>query len=490
MKFAIVSDIHANLPAWKAVRLDIASLGADRIVCLGDVVGYGPNPAETLESVYAEVHHFVLGNHEAVLCGKMDESLFNARARDMIRWTRAQLGAEARRVFGRWPLTLRGAGFRCAHSDFAAPSLFPYLIDPEDATASWRAVAEALLFVGHSHCAGIFLLGASGTPRRVAPQDAVLEEGKRFLVNVGSVGQPRDGDPRASYCLYDTDARALFWRRVPYDVDAYREAVRRAGLPDDLDPVLQHDPRRGIPPLRPMLNFHPPTDVRQGARGCVEVGEIATWRRRARVWRGATLALGGLLVAATATGVVWARRRHAERSELRDGRPPLALVADDYPAERNLAPMPPRAPAHGAAPVGWAVRLDNRKRQRVEWFAGSDGALCARLISEAPDAELHLIAPRVQVEPGQRFTVEAYFRKSAGWRGHVGFQVLLERETSAGREVVRHFVAKTPNLARRDGWYAARETFTIPAGGREIEWRIGGTFEGQVDVAQPTLVRK
>jgi hypothetical protein len=152
--------------------------------------------------------------------------------------------------------------------------------------------------------------------------------------------------------------------------------------------------------------------------------------------------------------------------------------------------MPPRAPAHGAAPVGWAVRLDNRKRQRVEWFAGSDGALCARLISEAPDAELHLIAPRVQVEPGQRFTVEAYFRKSAGWRGHVGFQVLLERETSAGREVVRHFVAKTPNLARRDGWYAARETFTIPAGGREIEWRIGGTFEGQVDVAQPTLVRK
>ncbi len=491
MKYAIVSDIHANLPAWKAVRLDIASLGADRIICLGDVVGYGPNPAETLESVYADVHHFVLGNHEAVICGKMDENLFNERAREIVRWTRDQLGANALRVFEKWPLTVRGAGFRCAHGDFAAPSLFPYIIDPEDAVASWKAVGETLLFVGHSHCPGIFLLGTSGTPHRVSPQDVVLEDGKRFLVNVGSVGQSRDGDPRASYFLYDSDARALFWRRIPYDVDAYRDAVRRAGLPGDRDPVLQQDPRRGVLPLRPMLSFRPPTDLRQGARGCVEVGEIETLRRRVRAWRGVAFTLAALLVAAAAAGGVWARHRHAERPQFRDRRPPLPFIAADYPAEHNLIPFGPQMPADGAPPDNWAVSLGNRRRQTIRWKAEEpDGRIIALFVSETPNRELFLQSPRVRVEPGQRLTVEAFFRKKEGWIGNVGLEIRLQRETSSGMTIVPHFVSKEPNMPRRDGWIAARETFNIPAGGREIELRVGGRFAGEVEVAQITLLRR
>ena len=145
MRYAIVSDLHANLPAWTAVLLDLRSLDADRIICLGDLVGYGPQPAEVLRSVYAEVNHVVLGNHDAVVCGKLDGSLFNETARQIILWTRDRLNAQALRFLRSLPLSLRGGGFRCAHGDLADPAAFRYVIDPADAAPSWSAVEDRLL---------------------------------------------------------------------------------------------------------------------------------------------------------------------------------------------------------------------------------------------------------------------------------------------------------------------------------------------------------
>ena len=124
MRFAIVSDLHSNLQAWNAVLLDIRSQKLDRIICLGDVVGYGPDPAEVLRSVHANVNHLVLGNHDAVVCGKMDETLFNESARQIIDWTRGQLNREARRFLGSLPLSLDAGLFRCAHGDFSEPGAF------------------------------------------------------------------------------------------------------------------------------------------------------------------------------------------------------------------------------------------------------------------------------------------------------------------------------------------------------------------------------
>jgi len=155
MRFAIVSDIHSNLQAWNAALLDIRCNSIDKIVCLGDVVGYGPNPAEVLKSVHENVDYIVLGNHDAVVCGKMDASLFNDQACEIIEWTQAQLNNNAVKFLNSLPLSLASPAFRCTHGDFSQPEAFLYIIDPEDAVASWQTREEQLLFVGHTHTPNI-----------------------------------------------------------------------------------------------------------------------------------------------------------------------------------------------------------------------------------------------------------------------------------------------------------------------------------------------
>ena len=275
-------------------------------------MGYGPNPARVLESVYTEVDHFVLGNHDAVICGKLDADLFHDSARQIIEWTRGRLASHAVDCLAGVPLTLAGEPFRCAHGDFSTPAAFHYVIDPQDAVASWEAVPEPLLFVGHTHKPGIFVLGRSGTPHALEPQDFVLETGKRFLVNVGSVGQPRDGEARACYCIFDADEGALYWRRIPFDIDAYRCALEDAGVSSEPSYFLRHDPRAGTPPVRKLLRFSPPETPDQHARDAVEVQTIETLRRQATRWkRLLAVSLLGLIFAAALAAV--AVHRHAGR---------------------------------------------------------------------------------------------------------------------------------------------------------------------------------
>jgi len=122
MRFAIVSDIHANMPAWKAVLTDIASNRVDRILCLGDAVGYGPQPLEVLSSLHQHVDAFCMGNHDAAACGKFATERFTPLAAQLIAWTQKKLNRRALDFLGGFPLTLSGDGFRCAHADFSAPS--------------------------------------------------------------------------------------------------------------------------------------------------------------------------------------------------------------------------------------------------------------------------------------------------------------------------------------------------------------------------------
>ena len=257
MRLAVVSDLHANYQAWNAVLVDIRSIGVDRIVCLGDIVGYGPHPAEVLLSAYENIDYFVLGNHDAVIGGRMNPDRFNPAAREAIRWTQRQLAPDAMTFLRSIPLVLDGGRFRCAHGDFSQPAAFHYVIEPTDAWPSWTCVDHDLLLVGHTHWPRIFLLGPSGTPHVVDPQDFEMEPGKRYLVNVGSVGQPRDGDIRSSYVVLDTESASVCWRRIPFDVDAYRADFERTGLPHDVAGFLRHDPRRGLTPLRDQLCFSP-----------------------------------------------------------------------------------------------------------------------------------------------------------------------------------------------------------------------------------------
>jgi predicted phosphodiesterase len=489
MQFAIVSDLHANLQAWNAVLLDIRSQGIDRIICLGDVVGYGPQPAEVLKSVHENVNHLVLGNHDAVVCGKMDPALFNDMAQEVIRWTREQLNSHAVRFLRSLPLTLNGGEFRCAHGDFSDPGAYNYVIDPPDAAPSWRAVPEPLLFVGHSHVPGIFLLGHSGTPRLVAPQDFELEEGKRFLVNVGAVGSPRDGDARASYCIFDIDRRSVTWRRIPFDLDLYREAVAAAGLPPQASPFLNRDPRLGKQPLRELLNFSPATTPAQAVQGAVLEQELVDLRHSVRRWQWLTAATAiAAAVLLAAAGALWLR--HATRAMQIPGTGPATISATAADAEANLLPAPEAPRTFGEPISGWTVRLGDRRAQSVAVEAAADGGAAFVVQSARRADELRLMSPSVRVEPGMRLCVEALFQKGEPYDGTAAIFVSLTRETGGRAQVTDQFVVKEPSMARAGGWVLAKSSFAVPAGGISLQVQMRARFAGVLRVKDVRLVRK
>lgn len=233
MRYAIVSDIHSNRPAWQAVLDDIARQGVDAVACLGDVVGYGPRPRAVLESVREHCANIVLGNHDAVIAGRLDPEAFNLAARAAIDWTRERLGAEGREYFASLPLSISGDGIVLVHADAAKPESFRYIIRPEHARSSFRSAGKNdVIFIGHTHQPGVFTAeSARKTINKLPPRDMVLTPGKHHLVNPGSVGDPRSPDDlRASYCLFDTKTRRLEFRRVEFDVEAYRQDFEASGL--------------------------------------------------------------------------------------------------------------------------------------------------------------------------------------------------------------------------------------------------------------------
>lgn len=496
MKYAIVSDIHANRQAWKAVWLDIRSLGADQVICLGDVVGYGPCPGEVLEALYTSVDVFLLGNHDAAVCGLMDPAPFNDSARQVIAWTRERLDGRARRFLADQPLTLAGDGFRCAHSSFAEPGRFCYVFEPEDAVPSWNAVPEPLLFVGHTHVPCISVIGQSGTPRMIGPEDFELEEGKRFLVNVGSVGHPRDGDPRSSYCLYDSERGSVFWRKVPFDLDAYRETLEAAGLPAATSPFLEFDPRRARPPVRDLVPFVPPA---QPTRVTLEVAYLNRLRRGVRRWKLASAAAAaGVALAGALAFWFWQRPRDpavdipaVERQSVR---------AVDYAPESNLVSLPAAPVAAERALPNWDRHLGDGVRQWIAWGPVDGDQQGFLLRSEDAGRELWVESAPVHVTPDMKMTLHAQIKKSDDFAGSLALALVLVQRVEGGRraadggalvfETNRNFAVKEPTLARQEGWSAAKQTVELPARAHSVALQIRGRFQGTALVRDVRLERK
>lgn len=230
MRYAIISDLHANETALRAVLLDAADAHADKIICLGDVLGYGPDPVPTLELVYRKVHICLAGNHDDAVANRCSVDDFTDFAAQAVKRQRQLLTQDAIDWLRRLPYTCEVDGFACAHGDFSDPKHFNYVLDPEDAMTSWQERTEQLLFVGHTHKPGIFVMGASGVPHLLEPATFTLEEGKRYLVNVGSVGYPRSGVCRSFYCVYDTESRTVFFRTLPFDLESYTAKMHGKGL--------------------------------------------------------------------------------------------------------------------------------------------------------------------------------------------------------------------------------------------------------------------
>ncbi len=222
MTYAIISDIHANPDALERVLADAASLGADKVACLGDIVGYGPLPAEALAKVRSAAAVVVAGNHDDAVSGRMGAEDFIGLAADAVAWHRTALSKDDISYLKSLPYTARIEGALLAHGDATAPESFLYVDSEDSAAENFAATDEQILFVGHTHVPCIHLVGASGTVYRLEPRDFEAEEGKRYIVNVGSVGYPRESDGKcfSTYVLYDTDARTVQFRSIPFRVES------------------------------------------------------------------------------------------------------------------------------------------------------------------------------------------------------------------------------------------------------------------------------
>ncbi len=271
MKYAVVSDIHANLHAWNAVKADIDEQGIEVIICLGDIIGYGPRPAETLESVCAVSNCIILGNHEAVIDGSFDRSQFNDEAWKMIDWTGRQLAPDTGKYLEQLPLIveMNDEGI-CktlfVHGTSCQPESFNYILENEDAAKAWGACDATLIFAGHTHEAALFVQEGEHVIKHWVA-DFSVETGKRYIVNVGSVGMPREADFRASYCIFNTDSGGVLFRRVSYDFDAFRKDVLDIiGESEQSRHVLSYFKQSETRPIQEQLDFIPATESQLMAR--------------------------------------------------------------------------------------------------------------------------------------------------------------------------------------------------------------------------------
>lgn len=231
MRYAIFSDVHANRQAWEAVLADALQQGTDTLVCLGDVVGYGPKPLEVLTAVREVTPNFVLGNHDAAACGRLDPSIFNDRARIVIEWTREQLDEEALQFLAGVPLQMDGSEIQFVHAEVMEPGEFGYVDGVGPAELNLKAMTRQLGFLGHTHLPLAFTMPRKGGQvMQMPPIDFDVERGMRYLVNVGSVGEPRSTDVRASYVVYDDEEMRVYFRKVAFDVDAYKADLAASGL--------------------------------------------------------------------------------------------------------------------------------------------------------------------------------------------------------------------------------------------------------------------
>lgn len=242
MKYGILGDIHANLSALRAVLERLRAHHVDRVISVGDVVGYGAAPSECIELLREAGARVVKGNHDAACVHELDLTYFNTYARTAVVWTRAQLSREDSTWLARLPLTLDLEDCSVAHGTYHRPERYDYVQGESDADASLDRLPTPVCFVGHSHVP-IVLVRLEDDPLRTARaegSDIDLSDVRRALINVGSVGQPRDDDPRAAYAVFDADEQRVVIERVRYDIDVEARRIRAAGLPPVLADRLFH----------------------------------------------------------------------------------------------------------------------------------------------------------------------------------------------------------------------------------------------------------
>jgi len=231
MRMAIISDIHSNLEAFTAVLQAIDELKVDEVLCLGDVVGYGPDPNDCIDLARARASVIVAGNHDFASVGLTDTTYFNRIARVAAAWTGRVLSEEHRQFLSGLQYLYRRGNLLFVHATPEAPEEWYYLETIGDARRNFAAFEEQICFVGHSHVPVVLELAQDGEIGVKTDTQVAMALDRRYLVNVGSVGQPRDGNPDACFGVFDTELLTFELVRVSYAVATTQEKIRAAGLP-------------------------------------------------------------------------------------------------------------------------------------------------------------------------------------------------------------------------------------------------------------------
>lgn len=234
MRIAVISDVHANLAALEVVLAAIDEELVDEIWSLGDVVGYGPQPAACLELVQRRCALSLAGNHDLVVAGVIGLDVFAHDAGAAARWTADVLTDDQRGALATLSPAGEREGVEVYHGSIRDP-VWEYVLDDRTAAVCLELQRSAVTLIGHSHVPVVFGYEGEQFYSGMAPADSMLElAGGRALLNPGSVGQPRDGDPRAAFMVLDTDAQTAVWRRVEYDIARTQAEIREARLPHRL----------------------------------------------------------------------------------------------------------------------------------------------------------------------------------------------------------------------------------------------------------------
>ncbi len=233
-RLALISDVHANIDALEAVLADIDCQGVDEIICLGDIVGYGAAPAECVRLVRERCSVMVQGNHDEMLVKRLENVVMSKRIVDPIRHAKKNVLAKDITWLRKQPLSAALHGFTIVHASLCEPETFDYLDTDITARFHFHEQKTPVCFFGHTHRPGVIMLHKEEIRWGLLHEgDVLLDRSHPCAINVGSVGQPRDDDPRAAYGIIDTGLGLFTLRRVAYDIDMAIQRIREAGLPEE-----------------------------------------------------------------------------------------------------------------------------------------------------------------------------------------------------------------------------------------------------------------
>jgi len=234
MRLALISDIHANLEALTAVLKDIEKQNIDEIICLGDVIGYGSDPVACLEQVNRTCKVKLMGNHEYAALGLLSTDYYHTDAKKAAQWTLQQLSDREYSMISDYEMDNKMDNIYLVHSSPHEPEMWHYILDQKHARLAFDYFEGDICFHGHSHVPMIFLEIEDKLPRMQIGHDIQTDQDNRYLINVGSVGQPRDDDPRACYVILDTKEDEVFFNRIEYDINTVQQKMKNVNLPEML----------------------------------------------------------------------------------------------------------------------------------------------------------------------------------------------------------------------------------------------------------------